>query len=119
MPDHLSSPIKNGGRKWTGDETRGRRRVRVLEVYGPVRLKLICTDLIHTLYYTEIPTAYTLCCVVQNPEIYGKFLNDLSSTVWDKKYTILPVKHRSSGSITTLFGVRQSYRASKAKDKAL
>ena len=21
MPDHLSSPIKNGGRKWTGDET--------------------------------------------------------------------------------------------------
>ena len=22
MPDHLSSPIKNGGRKWTGDETR-------------------------------------------------------------------------------------------------
>ena len=22
VPDHLSSPIKNGGRKWTGDETR-------------------------------------------------------------------------------------------------
>ena len=21
VPDHLSSPIKNGGRKWTGDET--------------------------------------------------------------------------------------------------
>ena len=22
VPDHLSSPIKNGGRKWTGDETK-------------------------------------------------------------------------------------------------
>ena len=26
VPDHLSSPIKNGGRKWTGDETRDRDR---------------------------------------------------------------------------------------------
>ena len=24
VPDHLSSPIKNGGRKWTGDETSSR-----------------------------------------------------------------------------------------------
>ena len=26
VPDHLSSPIKNGGRKWTGDETRSAER---------------------------------------------------------------------------------------------
>lgn len=53
----------------------GRRMlVRVLQVYDLYGWNpFVYTDLIQTICYTEIPTAYTLCCSVQNAEIYGKF----------------------------------------------
>ena len=35
VPDHLSSPIKNGGRKWTGDETR---------VFKPIHFRKLSSE---------------------------------------------------------------------------
>ena len=32
VPDHLSSPIKNGSRKWTGDETRSSKSFRLRKI---------------------------------------------------------------------------------------
>ena len=44
MPDHLSSPIKNGGRKWTGDETRARGQSRHLLEQKMATVKLQSSD---------------------------------------------------------------------------
>ena len=36
VPDHLSSPIKNGGRKWTGDETTDLDASSPVKTYYPI-----------------------------------------------------------------------------------